>query len=64
VDDEVALPLNRAVFRNIADGIAENGTTQQNTVTQNIYGDINNSGDADSLFQDLSSMVAAGLRGV
>ena len=64
VDDEVALPLKRAVFRNIADGIAENGTTQQNTVTQNIYGDINNSGDADSLFQDLSSMVAAGLRGV
>lgn len=64
VDDEVALPLNRAVFRNIADGIAENGTTQQNTVTQNIYGDINNAGDADSLFQDLSSMVAAGLRGV
>ena len=64
VDDEVALPLNRAVFRNIAEGIAENGTAQQNTVTQNIYGDINNSGDADSLFQDLSSMVAAGLRGV
>lgn len=63
-DEEVALPLNRAVFQNIADGIANAGGTETNTVTQNIYGDINNAADVDELFADLSSMVAAGLRGV
>ena len=63
-DSEVALPLNRAVFSNIAEGIVEAGQTTTNTVTQNIYGDINNSADVDDLFDGLSSMVAAGLRGV
>ena len=63
-DTEVALPLNRAVFNNIAEGIAEAGSTANNTVTQNIYGDINSGADADDLFEELSSMVAAGLRGV
>ena len=62
--DEVALPLNRAVFTNIAEGIAEVGNTSSNTVTQNIYGDINNAADVDDLFEGLSTMVAAGLRGV
>lgn len=63
-DHEVALPLNRAVFENIADGIAAAGSTQNSSVTQNIYGDINNAADVDELFADLSNMVAAGLRGV
>lgn len=62
-DTEVALPLNRAVFNNIAEGIVEAGSTSNNTVTQNIYGDINNAADVDDLFDGLSSMVAAGLRG-
>ena len=62
-DTEVALPLNRAVFNNIAEGIVEAGSTSNNTVTQNIYGDINNAADVDDLFEGLSSMVAAGLRG-
>ena len=63
-DTEVALPLNRAVFNNIAEGIVEaNGGAANNTVTQNIYGDINNAADVDDLFEGLSSMVAAGLRG-
>lgn len=63
-DDEVALPLNRAVFRNIAEGIAEAGSGANNTVTQNIYGDINNAADVDELFDGLNAMVAAGMRGV
>lgn len=63
VDNEVALPLNRAVFNNIAEGIAMAGANNTAEVTQNIYGDINNAGDAKELFEELSSMVAAGLRG-
>ncbi len=64
-DSEVALPLNRAVFNNIAEGIVEvGGGAVGSTVTQNIYGDINNAADVDDLFEGLSSMVAAGLRGV
>lgn len=63
-DAEAVLPLNRAVFSNIAEGIAEAGSTANNTVTQNIYGDINNAADVDDLFDGLSAMVAAGLRGV
>ena len=63
-DSEVALPLNRAVFSNIAEGIAEAGVDKSSTVTQNIYGDINNAADVNDLFDGLSNMVAAGLRSV
>ena len=63
-DNEVALPLNRAVFSNIAEGIVNAGNTSSQTVTQNIYGDINSGADVDDLFDELSGMVAAGLRGV
>ncbi len=63
-DNEVALPLNRAVFANIAEGIVNAGNTSSQAVTQNIYGDINSGADVEELFDDLSDMVAAGLRGV
>ena len=63
-DSEVALPLNRAVFNNIAEGIVEAGSSRNSTVTQNIYGDINDAADVDDLFEGLTNMVAAGLRGV
>lgn len=64
IDTEVALPLNRAVFNNIAEGIVEAGASRNSTITQNIYGDINDAADVDDLFEGLSNMVAAGLRGV
>ena len=64
VDNEVAMPLNRAVFNNIAEGIVEAGANRNATVTQNIYGDINDAADVEDLFEGLSNMVAAGLRGV
>lgn len=64
IDNEVALPLNRAVFNNIAEGIIAAGGNGSTTVTQNIYGDINDAADVDELFEGLNSMVAAGLRGV
>lgn len=63
-DNEVALPLNRAVFNNIAEGIAAAGASTSAQVTQNIYGDINNAAEVEDLFDELNSMVAAGLRGV
>lgn len=63
-DSEVALPLNRAVFNNIAEGIMNAGGNTASEVTQNIYGDINNAADVDDLFEGLTNMVAAGLRGV
>ena len=55
------MPLNRAVFNNIAEGIVEAGSSRNSTVTQNIYGDINDAADVDDLFEGLTNMVAAGL---
>lgn len=64
IDNEVALPLNKAVFNNIAEGIVEAGANRNATVTQNIYGDINDAADVNDLFEGLSNIVAVGLRGV
>lgn len=65
-DDEVALPLNRAVFSNIADGIIRNnGNTEEsggNLFQQNIYGDINTGADQEELYDDWGAMIRAGLR--
>lgn len=63
-DHEVALPLNRSVFSNIAQGIKEHGDNTNNTITQNIYGDINNQGSMEELFSDFSDIVIKGLRSV
>lgn len=68
-DEEVALPLNRAVFENIADGIVNagggsNGSGATVQATLNNYGDINNGSDLEDMFIDLNSTIAAGLRGV
>lgn len=65
-DDEVALPLNRAVFSNIAEGIIRNSTETEegggNLFQQNIYGDINTGADQEELFDDWGAMIRAGLR--
>lgn len=65
-DDEVALPLNRTVFSNIADGIIRNSSNTEesggNLFQQNIYGDINTGADQEELYDDWSAMIRAGLR--
>ena len=65
-DDEVALPLNRAVFSNIAEGIIRNSSDMEdsggNLFQQNIYGDINTGADQEELFDDWGAMIRAGLR--
>lgn len=65
-DDEVALPLNRAVFSNIAEGIIRNSSETEesggNLFQQNIYGDINTGADQEELFDDWGAMIRAGLR--
>ncbi len=66
--DEAALPLNRAVFENIAAGIVEAGGSAESegrnvTATLNNYGDINNASDLSDLMDGLNAAVLAGLRG-
>lgn len=64
--DEVALPLNRAVFDSIAEGIVNSSETTDNreiATTFNNYGDINNAADLDDLMDGFTDAVLAGLRG-
>lgn len=64
--DEVALPLNKAVFENIAQGItdaSEDNSSQNVSATFNNYGDINNAADLDDLMDGFNDAVLAGLRG-
>ena len=64
--DEVALPLNKAVFENIAQGItdaSEDNSSQNVNATFNNYGDINNAADLDDLMDGFNDAVLAGLRG-
>jgi tape measure domain-containing protein len=64
--DEVALPLNRAVFDSIAEGIVNSSEATDNrevATTFNNYGDINNAADLDDLMDGFTDAVLAGLRG-
>jgi len=64
--DEVALPLNRAVFDSIAEGITNSSESTDNrevATTFNNYGDINNAADLDDLMDGFTDAVLAGLRG-
>lgn len=64
--DEVALPLNRAVFDSIAEGItnsSESTDSREMNTTFNNYGDINNAADLDDLMDGFTDAVLAGLRG-
>lgn len=64
--DEVALPLNRAVFDSIAEGITNSSESTDNremNTTFNNYGDINNAADLDDLMDGFTDAVLAGLRG-
>ena len=64
--DEVALPLNRAVFDSIAEGIVNSSESTDNrevATTFNNYGDINNAADLDDLMDGFTDAVLAGLRG-
>lgn len=64
--DEVALPLNRAVFDSIAEGIVNSTESTDNrevATTFNNYGDINNAADLDDLMDGFTDAVLAGLRG-
>ncbi|WP_416182015.1 tape measure protein [Acidaminococcus timonensis] len=64
--DEVALPLNRAVFDSIAEGIVNSSETTDNrevATTFNNYGDINNAADLEDLMDGFTDAVLAGLRG-
>lgn len=64
--DEVALPLNRAVFDSIAEGIVNSSKASDNrevATTFNNYGDINNAADLDDLMDGFTDAVLAGLRG-
>lgn len=64
--DEVALPLNRAVFDSIAEGIVNSSEANDNrevATTFNNYGDINNAADLDDLMDGFTDAVLAGLRG-
>lgn len=64
--DEVALPLNRAVFDSIAEGITNSSESSDNrevATTFNNYGDINNAADLDDLLDGFTDAVLAGLRG-
>lgn len=64
--DEVALPLNRAVFDSIAEGItnsSESTDSREMNTTFNNYGDINNAADLDDLMDGFTDAVMAGLRG-
>lgn len=64
--DEVALPLNRAVFDSIAEGItnsSESTDSREMNTTFNNYGDINNAADLDDLMEGFTDAVLAGLRG-
>ncbi len=63
---EVALPLNRAVFDSIAEGItnsSESTDSREMNTTFNNYGDINNAADLDDLMDGFTDAVLAGLRG-
>ncbi|WP_279127563.1 tape measure protein [Acidaminococcus fermentans] len=64
--DEVALPLNRAVFDSIAEGIVNSSEANDNrevATTFNNYGDINNAADLEDLKDGFTDAVLAGLRG-
>ena len=64
--DEVALPLNKAVFENIAQGItdaSEDNSSQNVSATFNNICDINNAADLDDLMDGFNDAVLAGLRG-
>lgn len=65
--DEVALPLNRAVFKNIAEGITAEGNQYEGNgevhAVLNNYGDINTGADMDDLFEEFNDTLASGLRG-
>lgn len=64
--DEVALPLNRAVFDSIAEGITNSSESTDNremNTTFNNYGDINNVADLEDLMDGFTDAVLAGLRG-
>ena len=64
--DEVALPLNRAVFDSIAEGIVNSSESTDNrevATTFNNYGDINNAADLEDLMDGFTDAVLAGLRG-
>lgn len=64
--DEVALPLNRAVFDSIAEGItnsSESTDSREMNTTFNNYGDINNAADLEDLMDGFTDAVLAGLRG-
>ena len=64
--DEVALPLNRAVFDSIAEGITNSSESTDNrevATTFNNFGDINNAADLEDLMDGFTEAVLAGLRG-
>ena len=64
--DEVALPLNRAVFDSIAEGIVNSSESTDNrevATTFNNFGDINNAADLEDLMDGFTDAVLAGLRG-
>lgn len=64
--DEVALPLNQTVFRNLASGIiAESGNMGSTNVNAslNIYGDINTGSDEEDIYDSFGSTILSAIRG-
>ena len=62
----MALPLNRAVFDSIAEGISNSSESTDNrevATTFNNFGDINNAADLEDLMDGFTEAVLAGLRG-
>ncbi|NLH45436.1 MAG: tape measure protein [Acholeplasmataceae bacterium] len=66
-EPEVALPLSKAVFNNIAAGIVDTGKISGESgnivATQNLYGDINNAADVEDVYNEFGKMIVAARRG-
>lgn len=66
-EPEVALPLSKAVFNNIAAGIVDTGKISGEygniVATQNLYGDINNAADVEDVYNEFGKMIVAARRG-
>lgn len=66
-EPEVALPLSKAVFNNIAAGIVDAGEVSGGSgsivATQNLYGDINNAADVEDVYNEFGKIIIAAKRG-
>lgn len=66
-EPEVALPLSKAVFNNIAAGIVAAGEISGGNgsivATQNLYGDINNAADVEDVYNEFGKIIIAAKRG-